>query len=123
MKKKIWIVLALLVPAISFAAGTWLSAVTVNPTAGQVLVDTGAISGPTSVEFCAYTAGSVAAVLTVEHRNAANSATLHSQQIPVTAGTFNEMCPNKGFTVADQERVRIVSTNAVTGTVSVSLFF
>ena len=126
MKKKPLIGLAvslvLFVPLIALAQ-TWISGTLVNPAAGAVIVDTGAIAGPTTIEFCAYVSANVAAQFSVQRRNAANNATLSEQRINVIASTTSSMCP-KSVDIGDGERIRIVNDTLIAlGTVNASLFY
>jgi hypothetical protein len=122
MKKVLAVLLVLLAPLAWAQARTWLSAVVVNPTTNQVLLDTGAVGGPANYDYCVYVASNANTVVQVQRRNAANSATVAEQYMAVPAFSFASICPLK-ITLADQERLRLIAGNNVTGSVSVSLTF
>lgn len=121
--KKTLVLFLILSPLLAWAEG-WLSSGSVtNPTANQVMVDTGALAGPTTIEFCAYVGSTVGTAVRIQHMNAANTTALQDQLMPVPANQFTFMCLPHAISIADQERVRVIMNGAATGVVSVSLIF
>ena len=92
-----------------------------NPTAGQIVADSGALAGGTREPLIAV-ACSVAVTLELQQRDAANAATLKSQIISVPANTFVAFHVPMGIPVGDGERLRLENVSAVTGVLSVSVF-
>ena len=121
--KKTFALFLILSPLLAWAEGWIASGSVTNPTANQVMVDTGALSGPGKIEFCVYAASTVATAIRVQHMNAANSAAVQDPLVTVPANNFQTFCPKIPITYADGERFRVIMTGAVTGVVSVSLFF
>lgn len=92
-----------------------------NPTAGQVLVDTGVLAPGTRI-LNIVVASSVIAICELQQRDSTNANTVKSQAFAIPAnGTvvFDVPC---GIDNADQERYRIILISAITGTLSASLF-
>ncbi len=90
----------------------------VNPGAAAVLVDTGQLTAANRT-FKAWMNGNAIYDLIVEHRNAANAANIESWSLLVGGvGVGNMVVWDATFTVAANERVRIVTGGAVVGTVS-----
>lgn len=101
------------------------SGIVTNPALGQVIVDTGAMTGPTTRWWSVFCCASVAAVFRIEHRNAANDADATPLQVlPVPASSCNryDMVQWAAAEMADNERVRVTMNAAVTGAVSCTLF-
>lgn len=92
-----------------------------NPSTNQVLVDTGELTeGNYLLAVTGYS--TVAAVIEVEHRNAANDATLDSQRRNIGANLNDDFYfPNK-IAVGAQERIRVILVAGITGTIQVSIF-
>jgi len=107
------------------AAGWFSSGVVTNPTASQVLADTGPISGPTQITFCYIVAGTVASIFDVQ-LVASNGTTVRGEQyVPVPASSTQNFCLGQGLniqTVANNDHLRILNVASVTGKVSVSLW-
>lgn len=103
----------------------WLdSGIVTSPSAGQVLSDTGPVSGPVAFQGCVSLYASVAATFDFQQRDAANTSTEHVQRLSVTAGNTEEFCwhDDTPFLLDDGERLRIISVGALTlGTVSTTL--
>jgi len=125
--------LAVLIPLVAFAAPidagtptpvfgkTWLSAVVINPLGSQVLVDTGAIEGPTAISFCAYASADIGTVLRVQLRDAANTTTVSEQLLTVQTLGTSSFCMDTQ--VSNGQRIRIINNAAVIGTVSASFLY
>lgn len=87
----------------------WASATIIAPAANAVICDTGAMAaGDYRVEINAGCQGALAAgkCMIVEHRNAANGATLHSFVVPINGVTSTVW---ERVTVALNERIRVVN--------------
>jgi hypothetical protein len=93
----------------------------VNPAADQVIIDSGALgAGNRALQIVV--ASSVTATFELQYRNAANDTTLKSQIFALPgAGTFEINIPTGLDNVAN-ERFRIITVGAITGTVSCSVF-
>lgn len=104
-------------------ASAWHDGVVTSPAAGQVISDTGQLANALgTVIIQVVVDASVAAFLAIEHRNAANNTTLHTQYVSVVAST--PFVVNQ-FTMIfqDNERIRVINRSAlVLGTVSASIF-
>lgn len=101
---------------------TWVSNTDASPAADQVIVDTGAVAQD-AVEFFTIVANaSLAASFLLQHRNSANTTTLHEQELNILA---NEAVTFGQFSIfmANGERIRIVMRSATLGRVSCSLFW
>ena len=100
----------------------WATAgVQINPATDAILADTGALSPGGTTNITIVIGGSVAFIVTVEHRNAANSANVTSQVIAAAANTpYDVIFP--GVIFASGERIRVRLTAGVTGSVQASLF-
>jgi hypothetical protein len=105
------------------SSGTWVAGgLTVNPLANDVIVDTGALSvGDYLFEF--FIDSTVATRLIIEHRNAANGATLKSKEIPVAADSLVQIVLGNEFSLVDNERVRAIMKSSITGTVQGSIIY
>jgi len=91
-----------------------------NPAIDTILADSGALAaGQTGVIFIF--GGSVAAIATIEHRNAANTANLNSQVIAIAANDAKQYCL-PGIIFAASERIRLRLNAAVTGSLQASVF-
>jgi hypothetical protein len=100
--------------------GRWESGlIYTDPADGQVLVDSGSLEAG-SYLIGGMGAGSAAWVYDIQHRNAANTATLDSQRRRPAAGNEDFLLPNK-IPVGPGERVRLVLVGAVTGQIQMSL--
>jgi len=91
-----------------------------NPAIDTILADSGALAGgQTSVKIIF--GGSVAAIATIEHRNAANTVNVNSQVIAIVANQAVEF-ELPGVTFAASERIRLRLNAAVTGSLQASIF-
>lgn len=119
-------VLGLLMLPSFLPAADWFNAVTTNPTAGQVVIDTGPITTDGYYRWCVTAASTVAATLRVQHRDTTNTVTLHEQYLPVVSGSEASLCiPSSDLAVLilTNERLRVVNTSLIAaGTVSTSIF-
>ena len=99
---------------------TWFSgAVAVNPAANDILADTGALAAGVS-NVSVVVATSVAAIVSIEHRDAANTTTLHSQLVAVSGlGTLS--CELPGVSLAANERIRLRNTTILVGSIQGSI--
>jgi hypothetical protein len=100
----------------------WFTAGIVNdPTLGQILADTGALAAQTiSGNVLVYS--TVATTLTLRHRNATNTADLHSQKIAVSTENNNFVNIQIGaIALALNERVTVTADVGFTGQIQVSL--
>jgi hypothetical protein len=92
-----------------------------NPTAGTVLVDTGALDAGKATQWrmlvtiCA----SAAAQFQIQRRNAANGANVTAILIYVPAGDTRQFL--FGFTLEASERVRVVMDDNLTGTAAAEI--
>lgn len=92
-----------------------------NPVLDQVLVDTGPIQGG-SKNFQVYAASTGQAAFEIQWRDAANAITKKSQILAVPAFGYNMLFPLvREIELLDNERLRVVAVQAITGSVSVSL--
>jgi hypothetical protein len=101
----------------------WFDGQAANPGAAQVIADSGPLTAALgTVRVQIVVNADVLALFTIEYRNAANSVTLHKQDISVIANTAVTIGP-VAFTFADGERVRILNKTAIAlGNVSASIF-
>jgi len=122
MRKKmlapILLALALAVPA---AAEEWFSnGPLTNPAANAILADTGpySVGGPSSICIRSMVvASTVTAIIILEHRDATNTSTVHSQGMPVPANS-SMIYPSICVILSDQERIRIrLNTGTVWGSI------
>lgn len=130
--KKTFLLLLLLVsgcfsstPAPTVQATEWFdSGVVSAPGTGAVLVDMGPEDDGDNFSGCIDMTASVAATFELQHRNAANNATLHSQRYPISLGGVEHYCwTNAPIAIADDERIRLVNVNTIlVGTVQVSIY-
>lgn len=104
-------------------ASAWYDGAATNPGANTVIVDTGALSsnlGTVTVQVVVN--ANITATFLIQHRNAANDANLHEQEVTIIANapfTFG------GFTriFQDDERLRVLNKGAIVlGRVSASIF-
>lgn len=102
--------------------GTWVDgSIFTNPTDQTLLVDTGAL--PAGDYLVAVNgAASADEVFDVQHRNAANSANVNVQRRRPKAGDIDWVFSNK-FTVAANERIRVLQSGGLTGEVQLSIFY
>ena len=99
----------------------WLSSgIVANPTAGQILLDSGPLSAGTR-EAQIIVSANIATFCEFQLRNAANSATLRSQVIAVPANHGISIPFPTGLENGENERFRIVNLVNITGQVSVSI--
>jgi hypothetical protein len=93
-----------------------------NPAIDTILADTGAVattSGP--VDIHVIVGGSVASIITIEHRNSTNTANISSQVVAFGANVAEEF-DLKNIILAASERVRLRLNAAVTGSIQGSIF-
>jgi hypothetical protein len=101
----------------------WFSAgVQTNPSTDAILADTGALSASGRLgEIKVVLGGNIAAVCTIEHRNAANNANLNSQVIACLAnGNYDISLPGLSWGASERFRVRL--NVGVVGSVQASIF-
>lgn len=93
-----------------------------NPSSGDITVDTGALSeGNYLFGFLVTT--SVAAIIDIQHRNAANSANINSFRTRASQeGTGHILFPSK-IRIATSERIRMVMGGTITGELQASIFY
>lgn len=101
-------------------------ALAANPGANQVLADTAALpAGLYTVHIAVHAfdnAAMASPVIALEHRDAANGATLRSKAIPVMGGTLGQIPPFI-IRLAQNERLRIIARSAITnGEAEASIF-
>ncbi len=96
-------------------------ALTTNPATDAVLKDTGALEAGDYLFGFMFQA-TAAAIFRIEWRNAANSATLKSQNIPIPASNLIEPIFPTKITLAANERVRVVIVAGITGDAQASIF-
>ena len=102
--------------------GIWTSGgVTVNPLANDVIVSTGALNAGDYL-FQIMLNASVAAMFIIEHRNAADSSTLDSIEVPLGADQYIQPIFGNKIILAQSERVRVIIKTGVTGNVQGSIF-
>ena len=101
----------------------WISSGRViNPVLDFVLLDTGALfTGSRTPQVIV--SSTVASAFELQWRDSANAATLKSQILACPAFDTNDFVLWSGIEMALNERLRIVQVAAVTGSVSVSLFY
>ena len=103
-------------------SGFWTSgSILTNPIATTVLVDTGALSAGRYL-FSVSAESDVAWIYDIQHRNAANGANVAAQRRRPAAGSEDFLFPNK-ITIAENERVRLLLVNGVTGEVQACIFY
>ena len=102
-----------------------------NPAGGTVLADTGPADGislPAVFDFMFVTAlidSNGGSTIQAQRRNAANSASIFNFPIAACGGGSNHtdtVVFHTSFSLEPGERVRCINGNALTGTVSVSIF-
>lgn len=99
----------------------WLSSgIITNPTAGQVLLDSGPLSAGTR-EVQLILSSNAIAFCELQLRNAANNGTRKSQVITVPANQCMTIPFATGLDNEEGERYRVVSLTSVTGSVSISV--
>lgn len=102
--------------------GIWTSGgVTVNPIANDVIVSTGALDAGDYL-FQIMLNASVASRFIIEHRNAADSATLDSIEVPLGIDQFIQPIFGNKISLAQSERIRVIIKTGVTGNVQGSIF-
>lgn len=98
----------------------WISSGQVtNPVAGTVLCDSGALSAGAH-EAVTILGATVACAVELQHRDAANAVTLHSQALGVGAFGTAQL-PKITQQLVAGERLRVVAVTSPVGVVSVSL--
>ena len=99
----------------------WVTAgIQVNPATDAILADSLALVGGQS-GVTVIVGGNIAAIYTIEHRNAANTANINSQ---VVASVLNEAKEYHlpGIVFAANERIRVRLNAAVVGSLQASVF-
>jgi hypothetical protein len=101
---------------------TWTTGgILTNPATDAIVADTGAYVGG-QTQITAVIASTVASILIVEHRNAANTANINSQAVIVSANeTYVLQIP--GVSLAPNERFRVRLFAGITGSLQASLFY
>jgi hypothetical protein len=94
----------------------------VNPALDAVIVDTGALPSGTRTPQV-IVASTVAAPFELQHRDAANTATLKSQIIACQALDAKDVTLWYGLEMATNERLRVIAVTAITGSVSGSILY
>lgn len=104
-------------------ASAWYDGALSNPGANAIIVDTAELaSGLGTVNIQVVVNANITATFLIQHRNAANDANLHEQEVTIIANapfTFG------GFTriFQDDERMRVLNKGAIVlGRVSASVF-
>jgi len=99
----------------------WATAgIQTNPATDAILADSGALPGGVGA-VTVVIGGSVAFIVTVEHRDAANTANVKTQVLAAGANDpFSVELP--GINFAASERIRVRLNAGVTGSVQASLF-
>lgn len=120
--KRLLFAAALIVAAqFAHAGGPYTQGALTNPAVNAILADSGARPpGGKTPAFVICT--TVAAVVVLEYRDAANAANIYSQVFTVSANTCFRYEFPPVFDTADQERFRLRLNAAVTGTLQASLF-
>jgi len=91
-----------------------------NPATDAILADSGPlVEGQTGVTIIF--GGSVAAIATIEHRNALNTANIASQVIAISVNDAKEY-ELPGISVAANERIRLRLNVGVVGSLQASVF-
>jgi hypothetical protein len=106
--------------------GQWFPGVAIfsNPGDGTVLADTGPLEpsgGPGDYLFGIHGAASVDEVFDVQHRDASNTTTIKFQRRRPKAGDVDFILPNE-FTIAKNERLRVVQVGSLTGEIHVGIW-
>ena len=90
-----------------------------NPAAGTILADTGPLQTSGVYRVTCVATSSVAATVSVEHRDSGNANTLEAIGISVpVGGTVSFDVPVR---ISSGERIRAVLSSAITGTITVTL--
>lgn len=92
-----------------------------NPSDNTNLEDTGALSEG-AWWFGIYIKADTATEVTVEHRNAANSANIYAFDIPIAADTPTFLPFPIEVEVAASERLRVLQDGALTGNIEVVIW-
>lgn len=88
-------------------------------TAGQVLADTGAINGPSGLDFKVLVSAAVASSFNVQMRDGDNTSTVQSFRIDIL-GSSPALIPWH-VDLDDQQRVRVTAVGAVLGGVQANI--
>ena len=120
--KKFIAVVALSVAALHVEAGSPItSGVLTNPAANTILVDTGALPGPANHTYQLLVSSSVAAVVVIEVRDAANATNIWAHTIPIAAMQPFQLKVDSLSLEGDQQRIRIRLNAAITGVIQASV--
>lgn len=97
----------------------------VNPTAGQVMADTGAVpsTGLDLSQCFVIMTSTVACFFVIERRNAANSAVISEQGVACAANATEKINFPPPLSLAGSERVRVTINGAVTGQAQASIIW
>ncbi len=122
---RLCVAVAVLATSLPARAGDWYSNTVANPLAGTVIVDTGPLPVDTYYNWCVYWSSTVNATLRIEHRNAANNATLHEYTVfnlaNTSASPFCSTVVQPPY-LLQNERIRVVNTSLIAlGNVSSSI--
>jgi hypothetical protein len=120
--KKFFSALFLIVFAFTaHAAGPYTAGALTNPAINAILAD----SGPTQLSGknpALVVCSTVAAVVVLERRDAANAVNLYSQVFAVPASSCFMYTYPQSFDAAENERFRIRLNAAITGSIQATLF-
>ena len=107
----------------NYEAGDWATeGALASPGAGVLLADTGEL--PTGIyEFSIFIDSEVVAAVSIEHRNAANTATLKGQYARISDNTRFNRLYIAGYKMGANERLRIVNGVAIVGGIQASIIY
>jgi len=106
------------------ASAQWFTnGIQTNPTANQIVADTGAVGDGAGHDFDVYVSSTVAVAIVVEWRNAANDANVLAYIIPVPANGFAYWTSRGALAFQGNERVRLRMNSGVTGSVQGAINF
>lgn len=107
-------------------ANGWISSgIVTNPTASQVLDDTGPITGPTQITFCLVASSTVAAIVDLQLVDSTGATVRNEQYFSIPANDTRDFCLPDGMnvtTAANGDHLRIINVTAITGKVAASLW-
>ena len=101
----------------------WFDNEVAGPGNNEVIVDTGPLSAASRSASIAIHS-TLAGIFELQHIDANNSTILHKQKLSILSGQFDlSQAPDVKITMATDERLRIVSKQALTlGTVGASIW-
>lgn len=118
--KKLLITAALLFSTAAFGGVPVTGGAFTNPAINTILADSGQVTDNTH-EIYALCASTVAAVIVLEHRDAANATNVWSQYLILPANTTTQIVFIKWVVTTLNERVRFRLNAAITGSVQCSV--